>query len=203
MNEQKFTIPKKYKSNDKVIDYLVNQRGLNKKLVLFLIEKGHIYEEGYYKDKKTDKKYITHNAVFVGYDFKDNPKSAFKRGTTAKRFVGIHDNSDKHFCTRLENKNPNLNVFESPIDMLSFITMGNKGENYLGMFGVSYVALDEYLKERKGQINKIIFRVDNDDAGISFAKNACEKYEKDYIVNIELPKYKDYNEDLNLLKEAR
>ena len=106
----------------------------------------------------------------------------------------------------LNGTNPRkVYVFESPIDLLSHATLadirsGNKGEwihdSRLSLGGNSDVALEHYVKEYP-KVEEICFCVDNDMGGEKAIKAYAGKYkDMGYIVTREIPKLKDFNEDL-------
>ena len=76
-----------------------------------MIAKGDIYES---------KKY--HNAVFIGRDKDQNPRYATMRGTDEKRYRGEARGSEKAYGFGYMGTDEKLFVFESPIDLLSYIT---------------------------------------------------------------------------------
>ncbi|MFI3249400.1 MAG: toprim domain-containing protein [Eubacteriales bacterium] len=114
--------------------------------------------------------------------------------------------SDKSYSFHLTCGSPTrLYVLESPIDCLSHASLENlMAQNPLGyqkdgrlsLGGVSAKALEGYLK-RFPSISEIVMCLDNDDAGReSSIKLAREFVNRGYRTRIELPTYKDYNEDL-------
>lgn len=87
-------------------------------------------------------------------------------------------------------------VFESPIDMLSFISLHEKtnwkSHNYVALCGLSSKAIMEQVKSN---INHVVLCLDNDNAGdIAFEK--FENLLKDVKVSRITPDNKDFNEDL-------
>ena len=111
-------------------------------------------------------------------------------------------------------KNTELHVFESAIDLLSFITlemMKNneyKKSNYLSLSGVGDsesflpISLCGYL-DRYPRIKKFILHLDNDNAGNSATDNIIHCCDGIYETEDQHPlNYKDVNEELiNLMKE--
>lgn len=187
-----FILPDKDEHNKNVYAYLTKTRGLDKRLVNNLIEKGLIYQDAKFK-----------NAVFVGKDFEGNIVSAFKRSTfTIKKGTwnkGDQDGSQKDFRFRIENPNNNVvNIFESEIDLLSYVSMQPeiaRNENYLSLGGVTDRALAKFLEKNK-HINHINICTDNDVAGHNFCEKYSFKYGKNYYITREVPRHKDFNEDL-------
>lgn len=202
---KKLILPEKNNNCDLVIKYLSN-RGISKNIILELIDKNYIYE---------DKKY--HNVVFVGYDKYNNPKYANIRGINSD-FKGDAYGSDKNYSFRLINnkcKSRVLHLFESAIDLLSYVTLleiNNKNwheGNYLSLAGVYKPSLDikqskipkvleNYLKENKN-IKFILLHLDNDRTGKEASKGLEYVLQEKYIVYNYPPKMgKDYNDYLLL-----
>ena len=183
LNSTKFCIPEKNLNNDRVISYLIN-RGIDKELIYECINKELIFE-----DKR-------HNAVFIGYD-KNIPKYGTIRGTSKERYMKEVYGSDKTYSFRIVNNNNSktIHLFESPIDLLSYITILKSNNikwsehNYLSLGGVFQpskdgtskvpIALANYLNNN--ETNKIVLHLDNDNAGRlaskSIINNLKDKYE--------------------------
>lgn len=200
-NEVPFTLPVPDDNNDKVIHYLCDIRKIDPEIVQFFIKKKMIYQDKVFK-----------NAVFVGYN-KDKPAYAFKRSIyNDKRFD--HLGSNKAYSFSFTNQySSTLHVFESCIDLLSYMTfMKKRGklfyeDSYLSLAGASNtiaskteadipIALHSYLS-RQPNIKKIIFHLDNDDVG----KGATEKImsvlnDKYECVDQHPLRFKDVNEQL-------
>ncbi len=196
-------LPEENFSNDEIINYLVNKRKLNLELINSLIEGGLIYQERH-----------TNNVVFVGFDLMCEPRFACKRGIDSD-FKQDCLGSNKAYSFNLSNeKNTELHVFESAIDLLSFITlemMKNneyKKSNYLSLSGVGDsesflpISLCGYL-DRYPRIKKFILHLDNDNAGNSATDNIIHCCDGIYETEDQHPlNYKDVNEELiNLMKE--
>lgn len=184
-----FELPERDQDNKNVYAYLTKTRAIDKALVSNLIRKGLIYQDKQYK-----------NAVFIGKDYEGNIVSAYKRGvfTKGKSFKGDVDGSQKDYRFRIENPDSKVvNVFESEIDLLSYITMQKIlpiNESYISLGGVSDKALDSYLKHN--EVRTINICTDNDEKGILACKNIAYKYGKEYYITREIPITKDFNEDL-------
>lgn len=190
--EKSLALPIINQDNKRVIAYLNQSRGIDYAIIKKCINDGILYEAA-----------NTHNAVFVGKDFTGKSRYAFQRGTvTGKRFAGDVDGSDKGFGFRIEGSTNKLQVFEAPIDALSFLTMeNNKGveckDTLISLGGVSLNALNVYLESDKGQgISVIHIRTDNDDAGKNCYEKIKEKYGSSHDVIHNPPRNKDYNLDL-------
>lgn len=201
---RKLILPERNNNNNRVINYLC-KRGIDKELIKEMIDKDLIYE---------DKKY--HNVVFVGYDKYNNPKYANLRGTYGN-YKGDAYGSDKSYSFRINscNNSKYLHIFESSIDLLSYITllkMNNKNwrkSNFLSLAGVYKPStnvneskipkvLEKYLNEHKN-INTVILHLDNDRTGKEASiglqcalKNKCFVYDNPPSCG------KDYNDYLLL-----
>lgn len=192
MEESKeFILPKKNKTFNHMIAYLIQTRGIDKDVVYNCIQNKTLYE-----DEKR-------NCVFVGYDEEGIPRYAGLRGTNSNKvFKGEVENSNKSFSFNIPGKTNKLYVFESPIELMSYLTLSkrffNGGEfnhHMLSLGCLAPIALDRYL-ENNPNINEINICLNNDKWGINAAKNIRQEYEGRYRVNIEYPNLKDFNEVL-------
>ena len=190
--KKELILPAKARNMKNVFAYLVKTRGLDKKIISSLMKKGLIYQ---------DKKYS--NAVFIGKDYEGNIVSAFKRSTKTNLSknafrAGDQEWSKKEYRLRIENPtNKTVNVFESEIDMLSYISLQHeiaRNENYIALGGLSEKALLEFLKHRK--IDNINICVDNDKYGHKFTSKISNELSRDYFITREIPKGKDFNDEL-------
>lgn len=196
-----FILPERADDNKRAFAYLVKTRHIDKDLVSSMMRKGIIYQS---------KKY--NNLVFLGKDYEGNIASAFTRTTLTKTDKaswtrGDARGSKKEFRFRIENRtNKIVNVFESEIDMLSYLSMQDKyarNENYVSLGGVTDKAILKFLENRT-DIEEINICTDNDEAGHRFASEISQKLGRNYHITRELPIGKDFNEDLvNDLKYSR
>ena len=201
---KKLILPPKNNNNERVISYLC-KRGIDKELIMELIDKDLIYEDAKY-----------HNVVFVGYDKYNNPKYANLRGTIGN-YKGDAYGSDKSYSFRLDSDNNSkfLHIFESSIDLLSYITLLKMNEkdwrksNFLSLAGVYKPStnikeskipkvLEMYLNEHKN-IKSIILHLDNDKTGREASIGLQCALKNKYFVFDNPPTYgKDYNDYLLL-----
>ena len=193
-----FTLEASSQTTENARRYLCRDRGLDPGLVQKLIDQGIIYE-----GRKSK------NVIFIGKDREGIPRYAYERGTSGRKFVREKEGSQKEFSFSLSSEhdpNPVLHVFESPIDLLSYLTLRiHKGlpnrDHYLSLGGTSLKAIDEYLIGR--DIDRIVVRTDNDEAGQRALKKIFERYtELGYEVYDGLPKMKDFNDELLSLRQA-
>lgn len=167
--------------------YLIEQRKLSKQLVDQMIEKGDIYESKNY-----------HNVVFVGRDKEQNPRYSAMRGTDEKRYRGEARGSEKIYGFGHIGTDEKLFVFESPIDLLSYITAVPEEwekHSYISLGGLSEKAMKRMYTEYP-HIHSIYLCLDNDEPG----NERCRQFvslipEKLSVYRLE-PVKKDWNECL-------
>jgi hypothetical protein len=199
---RRFELPKVNHDNKRVISYL-KHRGIDMNIIDYCIETGRIYESRQFS-----------NAVFVGFDAMETPRYAFMRGTSIHSEFRLDvPGSDKRHCFSIMSKKPcdTVCIFESAIDLLSYVTLLNvkdqnwKDFNYLSLGGVYLskenisetvlpLALAQYLKEHPDTRN-ITLCLDNDNAGRQAAQVINSLLSDEYTVK-DLPpaKGKDYND---------
>lgn len=193
--EKPFVMPPRNDNDRRAYAYLVKTRCLDPKLVSGLMKSGHLYEAA-----------GTHNAVFLGTNYEGNIVSAFERGTGPRKFARDTAGSSKSYRFRIVSPGSDkLNIFEAEIDLLSYISMnGLKNENYIALGGRSSQALNAFLKESGIDIKSVNLCLDNDEVG----NKASESIKRDlegfgnYNITRDLPKNKDFNEDLQMLRSA-
>lgn len=206
--EKRLLLPAKAANNDRVRQYLTS-RCIDSSIIDYCIEKGIIYES-----------YPTSNVVFIGFDEHGTERYAAFRATDESRVMGDASGSDKGYSFRIMNsESDTLHIFESSIDLLSYITLEvMKGKpwqdaSYLSMAGV-------YSTNRKGRIKfpkalsnvldsqtkicKVRLHFDNDHTGKEFANAFNILLCDDFDVRDEPPPFaKDYNEYLCRIVEER
>lgn len=194
---KEMVLPKADENQDHIMKYLVDQRKLDKDIVSEFIKRGDIFQE---KENQ--------RVVFVGRDSEGNPRYASWRNAGAEQLRGDLSGSQKEYGfksvafwdedkqrKRLARK---LYVFESPIDLLSFITLYPKywhENHYLSLGGVSAKALKTFLSERS-EVEQIILCLDNDKAGHEACAKLFDVIPSLYAVNQLVPSRKDWNEVL-------
>ena len=196
-------LPDKNKNTDRVIRYLT-ARGIHRAVLDYFLDEEMIYESLPY-----------HNVVFVGYDREHRARYAAFRATNASRVMGDCSGSDKHYSFQYsEGTMPRIHVFESAIDLLSYVTLCQlKGiqwrkYNFLSLAGVYKpkenireskvpAALQTFLKA-KPDVKEIQLHLDNDEAG-RLASRALESILSDRCVrDAPPPQGKDVNDYLML-----
>ena len=186
-------MPKNIGKPEFVEKYLCEKRKLPNELVKVFEEKELIFASKH--DRFT-------NVCFVGKDYNGTPAFCSWRGTIGDKYRGNSPGSDKRFPFRWQGISDKVYVFESPIDLMSYIALSNNEkwieDNYVALSGIETSGLEEFLK-RNTKIKEVYACLDNDDAG----KEGNEKISKlvgdllpDVKVNILIPNNKDWNEDL-------
>jgi hypothetical protein len=189
------------------VDYLVD-RGIDKGLVWQLIKSRDIYQGIYYdKDAGTEHRCV----VFTGKDkegivrlattrFIDGDRKPIMVGSNRKYgfFLPAKDtNADTEPCP--------LFVYESPIDLLSNITLRKirdgmpirsqlAGEHHLSLSGLSMLAIEQTIKDYN--VGSIQCCLDNDDKGCKMTQQIKETYQD----RMEVRDLADYapGEDVNI-----
>ena len=193
-----FTLPAPNDEYKKVFSYL-RKRGIAYQVIKNFADAGLLYED---KDH--------HNCVFVGKDADGKAVFAFKRGTYDRDGVGFKgdvDGSNKDIAFRL-SCDPSLDmvrVYESPIDLMSDMTMRRFiTSNCVALCCLGDNALETYLKENP-HIKRIDLCLDSDKWGREAAERMKEKYEKSgyEVRDFTPPKGKDWNEYLQIKNEKK
>ena len=148
--------------------------------------------------------------VFIGKAKDGSVKYAMIRGTAEnKPFKAEAKNSDKSFGFKVANPRSNkLVVFESAIDLMSYMTLKQEAEegyilnpdNLLSLGGVGEKALHRMLDENL-HIKSIEFALDNDEAGEAARNKFVNKYESNFMLSRLIFRGKDVNEHLIKLVE--
>lgn len=197
-----FALPEPHRDNYRAIAYLMG-RGIDRPVIDLCIKAGSLYES---KER--------HNCVFVGFDG-EKPRFACQRGTFGSFKLDV-EGSDKRFsfANPAARESNAVNVFESPIDALSFASMerANWGggsewqvEHYLSLSGVASRALLQYLTDHP-EINDVRLRLDNDAPGIEAMIRikdelaAHPEFSGHRVMTEASPIGKDWNEMLQFLK---
>lgn len=192
-------LPEPYRDNFRVMAYLMG-RGIDRAVIDRCIKTGTLYES---KER--------HNCVFVGKDG-DTPRFACLRGIFGSFKQDVEGSDKRHsFVFPAQGESKVLNVFESPIDTLSFLTIDLQNgqsfgkEHYLSLGGVSPRALTHYLNTHP-EINDVRLRLDNDVPGMeAMARIAEELQSNPKTAGIRVtceasPVGKDWNDLLQCLK---
>ena len=191
-----FILPEKNKTFKHIFAYLIQTRCIDKDIVYHFVKEGKIFEN------------IHKSCVFVGYDNAGNARYANIRSTntTGKSFRCDVKNSDKAYPFSFTGTGDTVYVFESPIDLLSYLSLLKlhkvQGFDYhcISLGGVADKALEYYLGQHP-EIQNIMLCLDNDEAGHFSCEQIHNRFKDGYKIQRHLPKGKDFNEDLVLLSK--
>lgn len=180
-------LPERNESCEIARKYLIEQRKLSEQLVDQMIAKGNIYESKNY-----------HNVVFVGRDKEQNPRYAAMRGTDENRYRGEARGSEKAYGFGHIGTDEKLFVFESPIDLLSYITAVPEEwekHSYISLGGLSEKAMKRMYTEYP-HIHSIYLCLDNDESGNERCRQFVSLIPEELSVYRLEPVKKDWNECL-------
>ena len=181
-----FRLPLRNVTNANILNYLTQERKLSPSLVNFFIAAGDIYEDAAH-----------HNVVFVGRDADGHPRYASSRGIR-KKFRQDAAGAEKAFGFAHRGTDKQLLVFESSIDLLSFIELFPKNwqqHNYLSLGGVSGKALRQFLSECP-DVERVFLCLDSDKAGEDACKRLATLLPDTVSVTRIQPCMKDWNDVL-------
>jgi len=184
-----FVLPEKNDTYKHIFAYLIKTRKIDYEIVQEFVKEKKIYED----NRK--------NIVFVGYNDEDIAKFASVRGTGSKKFRYDSGGSDKGYPFSKVGTDNTLLVFESAIDLMSYMTLFKIYQNkeilhhMISMGGTTYIPIENYLKKNKN-IKKMILCLDSDKEGHFFSGKIKERFGEKYEILKHVPKHKDFNEDL-------
>lgn len=195
--EKEIILPEKDSDQERIWEYLTQERKLDPEIVKEFLERGDIYQE---KENK--------RVVFVGRDGDQKIRFASWRHSGEEQLRGDVSGSCKEYgfkslaswtedCEK-KRTSRNLYVFEAPIDLLSFITLYPKywhENHYLSLGGVSANALKVFLSDRP-DVEHIYLCLDNDKAGHEACARLFDGIPEKYAVTQIVPAKKDWNEVL-------
>lgn len=207
-------VPPKSTDIQQTQQYLIAERCLDPQIVDSLIEQGVIYQ-AVTKSKGT----VFQNCAFVSFDKNGKPRYCSLRGMDSSRFRQDIVNSDKSYGFTMQGTGNRVFVFESPIDAISHATlMKLNGMDDTKDFRISEGCLSDKALTRfladNAQISEVVFCFDNDrngkdhksnphNHGQEFAKKCAAKFgEKGYAVHIQTPHRKDFNTDLQYIRQS-
>lgn len=186
-----FKLPEAHTDMRRVFAYLIKARCIDREVIRHFAKAGTLFEDSKY-----------HNAVFVGKDENGVAKHAHKRSTftLGVSYRGNVEGSDTKCSFHHIGQSGRLYVFESPIDMLSFLTMYPdrwQRHSHVALCGVSPQAMMHML-EQNPPIQEVALCLDNDAAGLEATKRLTEALKQTGYENVSclLPEYKDWNEML-------
>lgn len=190
-----FELPQMNDNMRRVYAYLLKQRKIDRDVLCAFADKNMICESFPY-----------HNVVFIGYDKDGVPRHASLRGTGSESsYKGNAPNSQPEYSFHWNGTSRYLCLFESPIDMLSFISMHKdnwKSHSYAACCGVSDHILWQMIKDNPN-IGYVYLCLDNDEPGQEAAYRIRQKLSEQGIQSeILVPIRKDWNEDRQAAAEV-
>ena len=187
---KKFVIPKTGNSMSRVFYYLRDARCIDSKVIKAFSKAGLLFEDDEF-----------HNAIFVGKDSNGSIKHIHKRSTIkGSSFKGNAEASDPECSFNWRGKSNRLFVFEAPIDMLSYISMNQKGwqqHSYVALCSTAGIAAIKMIKDNSN-IDTIYLCLDNDEAGTRGSQKIADQIHAlgNYEIWRLFPRNKDWNEDI-------
>jgi len=185
-----FSAPQKNINNNRVVPYLVKTRGIPYDILKPHIEGGRVYES-----------LKGHNCVFTGVDHSTGEvRYAFQRSSIpSSRIMFESSGSDKRFSFSIRGTNGILLVFESVIDLFSYMSMEpgecQKNSSWLSLGGLGSTAPDYFCKVAGAR--DIIFCLDNDGTADEAYKRLGKRFTSlGYRVFKHIPDFKDWNMQL-------
>lgn len=192
-----FTLPPAAEHIRRLFAYLIQTRKISREVLVPFVQQNLIYEDT-----------PCHNAVFVGRDDRGIPRHAHRRSTAScgRGFRQTVEGSDFLWAFHWSGRDHRLFVFESPVDLLSYITLHPENwryHSYVACCGTAWLPVAGMLGRMPG-LRELCLCMDNDDAG----RTACDRLEAPavragLVVRRDLPHNKDWNEDLQKLAEER
>ena len=192
-----FILPPAAAHMRRVFAYLIQTRKVSRDILAAFVQRKLVYEDT-----------PCHNAVFVGRDDRGIPRHAHRRGTASggRGFRQTVEGSDFRWAFHWTGRDRRLFVFESPIDLLSYITLHPENwrdHSYVACCGTAWLPVAGML-ERAPQLRELCLCMDSDDTG----RAACDRLaapavRAGLVVYRDLPRHKDWNEDLQKLVENK
>ena len=199
--KKRLLLPEKSGTNREIINYLTG-RGIDRDLIDACIYRGALFESLPY-----------HYCVFVGFDENGIARYASYRSTNDLKMMGEAAGSDKRYSFRTNADGKNLHVFESAIDLLSYMTVVHKqtgrwiADPMISLGGVyspasgkvssKLPAALENMLQNHPEVETVALHLDNDFAGRSATENISLQLRCNYKTIDEPPPVgKDYNDFL-------
>lgn len=191
--EKDFILPEASNDIHRLFAYLSKTRLIDVAVIQHFVKSKSMYQEKEHG-----------NIVFLGLDKQGIPQSAQKVSTNTykPKFKCSISGSNTRYGFHHKGKSQQLFVFESPIDLMSYITIYPENwqeNNYIALDGLSPKAMFLFLEENK-EIDSVNLCIDYDEAGIEaynkFKDTLIEKSYKPENIQRLYPTYKDWNEML-------
>lgn len=188
--------PPKNHNNQAVEVYLKHIRFIDPDCINYLISNGLLYQETKYR-----------NCVFVGYDNQHQVKHLHRHSThlADNDYKGNTPGSDSRYSFNLVGTSQTLYVFESPIDLLSYITLFNddwSSHSYLALCGLSPASLHQFISDHPN-IRSVVLCLDNDTPGQEATSSILTEMMNypSILLEVKTSRYKDFNEDLKAIHD--
>ena len=185
-----FKPPQKNCDNARVLSYLTGARGISRDVLRPHIESGRVYEAS-----------GTHNCVFTGVDHDTGEvRYAFQRSSIAGSGIMFESaGSDKRYSFSMPGKSETLFVYESAIDLFSYLSMlpagSRRRDSFLSLGGLCDMSLNSFM--RKWHRPRVVFCLDSDSvADEAYARLGAKCVSLGCSVYRHAPAYKDWNEQL-------
>ena len=204
---KKLRLPYPAENDKDAIKYLINERYIDKNVVKYCHEQRLFYQES-----------KEHCIVFVGYDEHHYPRFACKRSLNSDMKKDVWGSDKSYGFSLVNDSNTSLHVFESAIDLLSYMTLlradhrNYKSDNYLAISGASTLVKDKNLEEstipialksfleRNPQIKELHLHLDNDKAGHDTTKKILHHLQEQYTIFDDSPRHA---KDVNLILQNK
>ncbi len=183
--------PNKSTNMNDVKTYLTKFRFIDEDIYDIFVLNKLIYEDSKYN-----------NCNFVGFDNNGNIRHIHYQSThtSAGSLKANVLGSNSAYSFHWVGKSTLLYVFESPIDLLSYITLNPNNwqeHSYLALCGLSTSSIECFMNDHP-QINTLVLGLDNDVKGLEMMVRIKEEFSNQGIPTIKtnISRFKDYNEDL-------
>lgn len=188
MKRKPFVLPERSGTNDILMHYLHDIRGITEETIGEMMQLGILYES-----------YPKHDLVFVGFDKNGEARYAALHGTGTGSFKKDVPGSEKEYGVHVDRSNAgSVIVTEAAIDLMSCLDLDTDRVNILALGGLHDSPLERYLKEHD-DVQNIVFALDNDGPGKDAFRRLAEKYRQlgFRVSGYPIPEeYKDLNEYL-------
>jgi len=187
---RELAVPVSNKTMNRVYAYLLEERCIDREVVLFFAHGKLLYEDCQY-----------HNCVFVGKDESGAIKHIHRRGTNSQSsFKQTEAGSDKEYAFHYTGTSEWLFVFEAPIDLMAFISLHKstwRKHSYVALCCVAEHAMLHQLSANP-HLRKVVLCLDHDDAGTKATERLTKILRSQGYSNVRvmLPANKDWDEDL-------
>ncbi len=190
------------KRAERLFAHLIKRRHIDQAVLSHFVKKKLIYESA---EPSRSGEGVYHNIIFVGYDETGSARHAHKCGLYAqgKPYRGNLTGSRPEYSFHYQGVTEKLYVFESPIDLLSFISLYKDRQwqqhHYVALCGLSDKPLFKMLENNKA-IRRVFLCLDHDKAGMQASERIMSALsDKSLSVRVLRSTYKDWNEDIKAL----